>query len=205
MLRFIKNLYNWTLGLANNQYGMISLFILSLIESIFFPIPPDILLIALIISSRRKAFKFAIICSFGSLVGGIIGYNIGYYLWWNGFEYSQLALLFFEYVPNFNNEVFLTIKDKYEEYGFLIIFTAGFTPIPYKIFTISAGAFHVHFNTFIFASFVSRSARFFLIAILLRKYGETIKIYIDKYFNILTILVTMLIIIGYVIINMMIK
>ena len=141
---------------------------------------------------------FAIICTTGSILGGISGYIMGHYLWISGESFTPFAEFFFNNVPGFSKDLYFTIKKQYEMNGFWIIFTAGFTPIPYKIFTITAGAFNISFTFFLIASIVSRTARFFLISVLILKFGENIRNFIDKYFNIITIILTILIISGYI-------
>ena len=143
---------------------------------------------------QKLALRFASICTLGSIIGGCIGYCIGYFLWWNGGEFSNIAQFFYQHIPGFSEEVFLKIKNEYDLYGFAIIFTAGFTPIPYKVFTISAGAFSISFPLFIGASILSRAARFFIVEALIKKFGETVKILIEKYFNILSIIFVVLLI-----------
>ncbi|MFL3028332.1 MAG: YqaA family protein [Candidatus Neomarinimicrobiota bacterium] len=195
---YIRRLYDWVLGWSNTKYGVSALFILSLSESSFFPIPPDVLLIALALGMQSKALYFALICSVASILGAIIGYSIGYFTWWNSLgEYSTVAIFFFNNIPGFSSELFTAIQQKFDLYNFFIVFTAGFTPIPFKIITISAGAFNINFPMFIFASTISRSARFFLVAILIRKYGRPITAFIDKYFNILSMVFTVLLIGGF--------
>ena len=197
-MNYIRRLYNWVLEWSNTKYGVTALFILSLSESSFFPIPPDVLLIALALGVQSKALYFAFICSLGSVLGAIIGYTIGYFSWWNSLgEYSVVAMFFFNHIPGFSSEIFTSIQQKFDLYNFFIVFTAGFTPIPFKIITISAGAFNINFPMFIIASTISRSARFFLVALLIKKFGKPITSFIDKYFNILSIVFTILFIGGF--------
>jgi membrane protein YqaA with SNARE-associated domain len=204
-MNYLRRLYDWILHWAETKYGVPALFLLALAESSFFPIPPDVLLIPLALGARSKAIRFALVCSVASIVGGIAGYGIGYYSWWNGAEaYSAVALFFFNHIPGFTEQVFLNIQEKYELYNFLIVFTAGFTPIPFKIITISAGAFSVNFPMFLLASTVSRSARFFLVALLIRQFGEPITAFIDKYFNVLSIIFTFLLIGGFLVLKTLI-
>ncbi|MDP6570088.1 MAG: DedA family protein [Candidatus Marinimicrobia bacterium] len=188
----LKRMYNWVLSWGSSQHAGSMLFFLALAEATFFPIPPDVLLIALAVGNQKKALHFASICTIGSIIGGFIGYCIGHYLWWNGSSFSEIAIFFYQHIPGFTEEVFLNIKNKYDLYGFAIVFTAGFTPIPYKVFTISAGAFSISLPMFIGASIVSRGARFFIVAILINKFGEKVKSVIDKYFNILSIVFVVL-------------
>jgi len=204
-VNYLRRLYDWILHWAETKYGVPALFLLAMAESSFFPIPPDVLLIPLALGARSKAIRFALVCSVASIVGGIAGYGIGYFSWWSGAEaYSAVALFFFNHIPGFSEQVFLNIQEKYEIYNFLIVFTAGFTPIPFKIITISAGAFSVNFPMFLLASTVSRSARFFLVALLIRKFGEPITAFIDKYFNILSLIFTILLIGGFLVLKALI-
>jgi len=204
-MNYLRRLYDWILHWAETKYGVPALFLLALAESSFFPIPPDVLLIPLALGARSKAIRFALVCSVASIVGGIAGYGIGYFSWWSGAEtYSAVALFFFNHIPGFTEQVFLNIQEKYEIYNFLIVFTAGFTPIPFKIITISAGAFNVNFPMFLLASTVSRSARFFLVALLIRQFGEPITAFIDKYFNVLSIIFTLLLIGGFLMLKTLI-
>ena len=204
-MKYLRRLYDWILHWAETKYGVPALFLLALAESSFFPIPPDVLLIPLALGARSKAIRFALVCSVASIVGGIAGYGIGYFSWWSGAEaYSAVALFFFNHIPGFTEQVFLNIQEKYEIYNFLIVFTAGFTPIPFKIITISAGAFSVNFPMFLLASTVSRSARFFLVALLIRQFGEPITVFIDKYFNVLSIIFTLLLIGGFLVLKTLI-
>lgn len=190
------------LGWANTKHGAIALFAIAFAESSFFPIPPDALLIALALGARNKALKFAAICTTGSVIGGIFGYGIGHFLWWDlSGNFSPVANFFFNNIPSFSVEGFNRIQQLYLQYDFWIIFTAGFTPIPYKLFTIASGAFNVNVPMFLFASVVSRGARFFLVALLLKKYGEPIKAFIDKYFDWLAVGFTLALIGGFVVIK----
>jgi len=201
-MKSIRKLYDWVLHWADSPYGAIALFILSFAEASFFPIPPDALLIALVLGSQAKAFKFALNCSIASVLGALLGYSIGYFLWWNNpNEFSGIAQFFFNNIPGFNHELFYKVKSMYDKWDFWIIFTAGFTPIPYKVFTISGGAFQISLFMFIVASIISRSARFFLVAFLIWKYGANIKSFIDKYFNYLAFAFTILLIGGFAVIK----
>ena len=113
--------------------------------AVLFPVPPDVLLIVLILGRREQALKFAVICSIASIAGGFVGYSIGHFIWWDGTNYNSFANFFFNNIPGFTEALFQKIQNQYNHYGFIIIFTAGFTPIPFKVFTISAGAFDISF------------------------------------------------------------
>lgn len=192
----VKRLYDWVLSWGDSRWGALALFVLAFAESSFFPIPPDVLLIALCLGAVTRSFRFAAICLAGSILGAAGGYAIGYYLWQNtAGEYTALANWFFAHV--FSEESFLEVKSLYDEYDFWIVFTAGFTPLPYKLFTISGGLFRIDLVMFFVASIVSRGLRFFLIAGLIWKFGAPIKTFIEKYFNLLAILFTVLLIGGF--------
>ena len=199
--KYIRMLYNWVLTWAYSPYGPLALILISFTEAIIFPIPPDILLIALAISSRTKAFYYAFLCSISSILGGICGYYIGYYFWWDHGAYTQIAEFFFHYIPNFSKDAFIAIQDKYRKFDLMIIFTAGFTPLPYKIFSISAGINNISFPIFLLSTIISRSARFFLLSFLIFNYGEKIKDFIDYYFNLLTVIFILLFIGFYILLN----
>ncbi|HAN77334.1 MAG TPA: cytochrome B [Bacteroidales bacterium] len=201
----LKNLYNWVLSWAQTKYGAVALFVLAFIESVFFPIPPDILLIALAIGATAKAFKYALICTVGSVMGAFVGYGIGYFAWLTGTgEFTAFANFFFNHIPGFTTELYYSIKTLFDEWDFWVIFTAGFTPIPYKVFTITSGVFDLNFAMFTIASVISRGARFFLVAWLLWKFGPTIKLFIEKYFNLLAVAFTVVFIGGFVLIKYLI-
>jgi membrane protein YqaA with SNARE-associated domain len=201
-MKWIRNLYDWVLKWSNSKYGPLMLCLMAFAEASFFPIPPDVLLIPLALGLRTKAFRFAFICSIGSVLGAIAGYSIGSFLWWDGGnQFSWIARFFFDVIPGFSSDIFYSIKTKYELWNFWVVFIAGFTPIPFKVITISAGAFDVNFILFVIASTLSRSARFFLLSGLIWKFGEPMRDFIDKYFNLLAILFMILIIGSFVIIK----
>jgi membrane protein YqaA with SNARE-associated domain len=195
----LRSMYDWVLHWAQTPYGPIALFMLAFAESSFFPIPPDVLLIALVLGSTTKAFKFALNCTVASVLGAMLGYAIGHYLWWTpSNEFTPIARFFFDTIPGFTETIFYNVQTLYERYDFWIVFTAGFTPIPYKVITISSGAFNISIPMFIVASVIGRGARFFLVAWLIWKFGPQIKTFIDKYFNLLAIAFTVLLIGGFV-------
>ena len=204
-MKFLRKIYDWVLSWSNHPSGPAALGIISFSEASFFPIPPDTLLIPLSLGKRKKALSFAFLCSMCSIFGACLGYIIGKWLWWTDTEsFTLFAKLFFNHIPGFTDESFMRIRTLYDEYNFMIVFTAGFTPIPFKLFTISAGAFKINFFLFLFASAVSRSARFFIVAFLIKKYGDPIKLFIDKYFNLLAIGFTILLFGGFAIIKLVI-
>jgi membrane protein YqaA with SNARE-associated domain len=191
----LRRLYDWVLSWSERPAGAWALAALSFAESSFFPIPPDVLLIALAMGKPKKSLWFAAVCSVASIMGGMFGYLLGYAFW------TAISGLFFSYVPGFTEAKFAHIQSLYETWNFWIVFTAGFTPIPYKIFTVSAGVFAVNFPLFLIASAISRSARFFIVAGLIYFYGPSIQTFIDRYFNLLAIAVTVLLVGGFTIIK----
>ncbi|MCF7802071.1 MAG: DedA family protein [Candidatus Marinimicrobia bacterium] len=199
---WIRRTYDWLLHWAETPYGWLVLFIWAFTESSFFPIPPDAFLIAMVLGARKRAFTFALSASIASALGGMFGYGIGHFLWWDGTGiYSNLAHFFYGNVPGFSEHAFLKVQALYDTWGFWVVFTAGFTPIPYKVITISAGAFDINFTVFVIASILSRSARFYLVSWLLWKYGKPIQAFIDKYFNWLSIAFVLLLAGGFVLIK----
>jgi membrane protein YqaA with SNARE-associated domain len=198
-MKYIRKIYDWVLHWAQTPYGPLALFLLAFAESSFFPIPPDALLIALALGARSKSFKFAAICTIASVLGALLGYAIGYFVWWEGTnEFSVVANFFFTNIPGFTEQLFFQVKELYDEWNFWIIFTAGFTPIPYKVFTVTGGAFDVNIFLFIIASVIGRAGRFFLVSFLIWKFGVHIQSFIDKYFNWLAIGFTVLLVGGFV-------
>ena len=197
-MKLFRKLYEWVLHWAETPYGPIALFVLALAESSFFPIPPDPLLIALCLGAITKSWRFAFICSVASVLGGAIGYLIGYAVW------EPVAPFFFKYVPGFTEDGFQRIMIHYQNDGFLYVFLAGFTPIPYKIFTIASGVFKLNFPLFILASAISRSLRFYLFAGLFRKFGPGIKVLIEKYFDRLAWIFLALIVAGFLLMKFLI-
>lgn len=189
----IKRLYNWILSWSESRWGWLALFVIALFEASWFPLPPDILLIALCLGATKKSFRFASLCLTGSVLGAALGYCIGYYLWTTPVgDPTVVANFFYNHV--FSVESFNNVGSLYDRFNFWIVFTAGFTPLPFKLFTIAGGMFHINFVMFIIASIVSRGMRFFLIAWLIWKFGAPIKSFIDKYFNLLATLFTILLI-----------
>lgn len=201
-MNIFRKLYNWVLSWSEHKYGAYALFILSLAEASFFPIPPDPLLIALVLGTQAKAFKYAFNCTIASLLGAVIGYFIGYLLWWSSpGEASSIANFFYDVIPGFTPSSFESVQDSFDKYNFWVVFTAGFTPIPFKLITISAGACQINFTMFVLGAAISRAARFFLVAWLIWKYGAQIKGFIDKYFNLLSIAFVVLLIGGFFVIK----
>ena len=185
-MKILRKLYDWTLNKANHPKAPWFLSFISFIESSFFPIPPDIILIPMIIANRFKAWWYAFICTASSVIGGIAGYCIGF------FFYSTIGIMILKYYSL--GDQFANFESLYNENGMWIVLGAGFTPFPFKFITIASGFFHLNIVLFIIMALIGRGSRFYLIAILLRIFGNWIKNFIDKYFNLLAILFFILLI-----------
>ncbi|MGD8867348.1 MAG: YqaA family protein [Gemmatimonadales bacterium] len=190
---WVRRVYDWVLGWAESPYGGVALFVLAFVEASFFLVPPDVLLIALCVGRPRRSLYFATICTAGSVLGGIAGYVIGYQL------YEMIGRPIIEFYGA--TDAFRRVGDLYRANLVLALGTAGFTPIPYKVFTIAAGAFSVPFAPFVLISTVSRGARFFLLAGLIRLWGPQIRGFIERYFNLLSVLVLIALVLGFVLLK----
>lgn len=175
-------------------YGVWAIFVIAFVESSFFPIPPDVFLIAMCVAAPTRAFKYAAVCAAGSVAGGMLGYGLGY---WFMDSVGQQIIAWYGLGDKYGR-----VQEMYRAYDAWAVGAAGFTPLPYKLFTITAGAFKLNFPTFVFVSLLSRSARFFLVAAFIWKFGEPVQRYIDKYFNILSIVFMILLVGGFILIKM---
>ena len=182
----LRNLYNKVMDLADHPKAMWILGIMSFTESSFFPIPPDVLLIPMVLAAPTRAWRIAAVCSIASILGGIFGYMIGAYF----FDVIGQPIVDFYHLQS----GFERFRNLYNEYGAIIVAVAGFSPIPYKVFTIASGVTNLDMVTFIIASAVSRSARFFLVAWLLWKYGTPIRAFIENHLAKLTLLFCLLLV-----------
>ena len=201
-----RRLYDWTLAWAYRPSAAVALFALSFTESIIFPVPPDVLLIPMVLGNRKKWLRQAFLCSLASVLGAIVAYLIGWLAWdW----VEPYAYRWFGWA-GLTRENFATGTSWFEKWNFWIVFGAGFTPLPFKVFNIVAGMFSTEpqvssralfFLEFLLAAVVSRSARFFLVAGLMRIFGPRITPFIEKYFNWLALLFVALLIGGFVVIK----
>jgi membrane protein YqaA with SNARE-associated domain len=173
---WIHGLYEWTVGWAGTPHGTAALALIAFAESSFFPIPPDVLLIALSLGRPDLAFWYAAVSTAGSVGGGVAGYAIGY---WGGRPVA---------VRLFGRARVETVHRLFQRFEGWAVGVAGFTPVPYKVFTIAAGVFYVDFRVFVLASLVSRAGRFFLVAALLWGFGPPIREFIERHFEWLTVL-----------------
>jgi membrane protein YqaA with SNARE-associated domain len=164
--RFFISLYTWTIHWAKTPQAPFALFGIAFIESSFFPIPPDVLLIAMVVATRKKWLRNAAICTIGSVLGALFGYFIGWGLYKT---IGKVIVNTYHLQPAMD-----LVGRKYAENAFLTVFTAAFTPIPYKVITIAAGLFHISILTLIIASIIGRAGRFFLVAGALRIFGDKI-------------------------------
>jgi len=175
----LRRLYHWVLRWAESPYGEPALFVLAVVEACFFPVPPDVLLIALALGARNKALRFAAVCVLGSVTGGCISYAVGRLL------FDPVASPVMDFVGL--RQAYEVAKANIQSYGLLYVFVAALTPIPYCVFTTAAGASHVPFAVLVAASALGRSLRFGVEALLIRQFGGPIKRFIERYFNLLTI------------------
>ncbi|MCD6250431.1 MAG: DedA family protein [candidate division Zixibacteria bacterium] len=209
--KWSRQLYDWVLSWGKSRHGGTALFLLSAAEASFFPVPPDALLIALCMGAHKRWMKFALICSVGSVIGGALGYLIG----WGAYDLiGQKILALIAGMSGSEPESLLAVANEWfnhkEIYGMKVgawaVGIAGFTPIPYKVFTITAGFFQMSFGVFILASAISRSLRFFVVAgvigLLFDKYGTRIEKFIDRYFNLLAVAFVILLVGGFMVIKL---
>ncbi|MCH7597300.1 MAG: DedA family protein [Planctomycetes bacterium] len=188
-----RRVYDWVLHWADTPYGAIALFLLALAESSFFPVPPDVLLIALVLGARSRWWRLALICTAGSVVGGVFGHAIGAVLM---DAVGTRIIQFYQAEAHFEH-----VKELYATYDYWIVFVAAFTPIPYKVFTITSGVMEMNLVGFVAVSAVGRGARFFIVAYLLYLFGQPMKRFIDRYFDWLSIALLILIVAGFAILS----
>lgn len=193
-LRSARRLYDWMLAFADKPFAGRALFSLSFIESSFFPLPPDPLLLAMGAGKPEKAIYYAFLTTLGSVLGALLGYVIGMFL-----MDSVGTWLLDAYDPD--RHTWAKIETWYADYGMMALLLAAITPIPFKVFTIASGAFGYAFLPFVVACVVGRSVRFFAEGILLRFFGEPIVRWMDKWFDLAAILFTILLVGGFVMIK----
>lgn len=186
----LRRLYRWVLHWAETPYGVPALFGVAFVESSFFPIPPDVLLIALSFSIPRKAFFYAMVCTVGSVLGGVLGWLIGLQF------YDLIGARIIEAL-HYEKE-FALVKTYYAKNAFLYILLAAFTPIPYKVFTIGAGVCHIGLPILIYASILGRAGRFFLVGATIYLFGPRLKPFLEKYLDWATALLALLAVLGFV-------
>jgi len=186
-------LYDWVLHWSGHPHAQTALFLLSFAEASFFPIPPDVLLISMCLARANRALRYAAIATAGSVLGGLAGYAIGWGLW-----HAIADFVFGHFGPlGFTPDNFALVQTKYQQNAFLALFTAGFTPIPYKVFTIAAGVFQIGIPVFLLASVLGRAGRFVLVSVLVSVGGPAIKPFIDRYLGWLTVAFVVLLVLGF--------
>ena len=190
---WLRAIYDWVLGFAERPEGDRALFLIAFAEASFFPIPPDMLLIPLAVGAPGKALRFAAVCTVGSVLGAMLGYLLGLQF------YEVLGRRIIEFYGA--QDGYQQTRELYQNWDAIAVAVAGFTPIPYKVFTIAAGVFHINFLTFLLASLLSRGARFFLVGGLILWFGPEIKRFMDRYFNLLTVVFGVLMIGGFLILK----
>ena len=186
----LKRTYEWLMRLAAGKNAPTALAVVSFAESSFFPIPPDVMLVPMVLADRTKAWWYATLATISSVIGGLAGYAIGFYL----LELIGKPLLAFYG----KSDGLAAFTQAFSDYGAIILLTKGMTPIPYKVLTISAGVAHMNLATFVGASIVARAMRFFLVAGLLYYFGEPIRTFIEKRLVLVTSVVAVSIIGGFV-------
>lgn len=192
----LRKLYDWTLNLAAHKHALLALALLSFIESSIFPIPPDILLIPMVLAMRDRAWLVAGVCTVASVIGGMMGYGIGFFM------YEQIGkpiLDFYHYSLKFSE-----FQVTYNQWGAWAVFFAGITPFPYKVITILSGMTGLSLPVFIIASIIARGMRFFIIAALLWKYGDAIRAFIERRLGVLFFLLVVLLLVGFVAVKFLI-
>lgn len=187
----LRKLYYWTLHWADTKYALPALFIMSFAESSFFPIPPDVLLMAMCFARPQKWALYSAWCTVASVLGGVFGWFLGWGFW------EMTKNFFLGVVPGFTPEIFEKVRHLYADNAFLAILTAAFTPIPYKVFTVAAGVFAISIPTLIAASIVGRGGRFFLVGAVIRFFGAKAKPFLEKNFELATVLLLGLFIAGF--------
>ena len=190
----LRPLYDRTMALAGHRHANWALAAVSFIESSVFPIPPDVMLIPMVLAQRHKALLIATICTVASVMGGLLGYVIGLFLFEN---IGQPILDFYSY-----GEKFSSFQSRYNEWGVWIVLIAGLTPFPYKVITIASGVTGLSLPVFVIASIFARGARFAIVAALLWKFGESIQNFIERYLGILCMVFIALLIGGFAVVKL---
>jgi membrane protein YqaA with SNARE-associated domain len=189
----LQRLYARILEIAAGPHALAALLVVSFAESSFFPIPPDILLIPMILARPHQAFRLAALCTLSSVVGGLVGYAIGYFLF---DAIGRPVLEFYHAMGSYE-----ALKAGFAEWGVWIIIIKGMTPIPYKLITIASGVAQFYLIAFILASIVSRSIRFFLVAALLWYFGDAARQFIERRLTLVTMVFAVALVGGFVVLT----
>ncbi|MBF0369172.1 MAG: DedA family protein [Magnetococcales bacterium] len=184
----MRKLYDWTMQWASSPQALPAIFFIAFVESSFFPIPPDILLIPMVMAAPKRGLVIAGVCTLGSALGGGFGYLIGYHFWqWIG----EPIIQFYGAAEKYQH-----VSELFRQYDVWIVGIAGFSPIPYKLFTITAGALHSNFAVFMVVSILSRGARFFLVAGLLMWGGERLRLLVERHLGLLTAIIMVMVVVA---------
>ncbi|MDQ4087736.1 MAG: DedA family protein [Pseudomonadota bacterium] len=167
-----RALYDWTLRLASHRHAIRSMAVISFCESSFFPIPPDVMVVPMVLARRDQAYLIATVCTVSSVLGGVLGYAIGYFLW---DTVGQWLIDVYHMADKMES-----LRQLYAQWGAWVILIKGFTPIPFKLVTIASGFFKFNFPLFLLLASITRGARFFLIAWLLKRYGAPMQEFIER-------------------------
>lgn len=186
----IRKLYDWTIRMSNHPRAGWILFFVSFAESSFFPVPPDAMLVPMVLANRKKAWMFAGICTLSSVLGGLLGYAIGAWMY-DTLGHWLITLYGME-------EQARHFRELYQEYGAIIILLKGLTPIPYKLVTIASGMAAYPLLPFIILSAITRGVRFFAVTALLHHYGEPVQAYLDKHLEKATFALLGIVVFGFV-------
>ncbi len=189
----IRKLYDWTLSLARSRHALWALAAVSFVESSFFPIPPDVLMIPLIIARPRDAFKIAAVATIASVLGALLGYYIGYGL----FDVLGQPILDFYG----KGSEFEALKTQFDTWGVLAVLIAGVTPLPFKVVTIASGVLHFALVPFVLSAIAARALRFFIVAALLWKFGAPIRDFIEKRLGLMFTLFCVILVGGFVMVK----
>ncbi len=189
----LRRLYDWTLSLAAHKHALLALALIALIESSIFPIPPDILIIPMVLAARDRAWVIAGVCTVASVIGGVFGYGIGFFLFE---QIGKPVWEFYHYAAKFGD-----FQETYNDWGAWAVFFAGITPFPYKVITILSGVTGLNMPVFIIASILARGLRFFIVAALVWKFGDPIRAFIERRLGLLFILFCVMLVGGFVLVK----
>ena len=191
----LKRLYDWTMGLAGHRRALPILAVVSFAESSVFPIPPDVMLIPMVLAQPARAWLIAGVCTAASVLGGLAGYAIGY------FVFDAVGRPLIELYGG--AQAFASFADSYNEWGLWIVFTAGLTPLPYKVFTIASGVTQLDVTVFVLGSLLSRGLRFAVVAALLRRFGSPIRAFIEHHLGKVTAAFAVSLVGGFVLLKLL--
>ncbi len=189
----LQKLYEWTMTLAGHRHAVMWLAVVSFIESSLFPIPPDVMLVPMVLAGRSRAWMYAMVCTVASVIGGVAGYSIGYFL----FETLGKGIISFYQLQ----EDFAHVRHAFSQHGTAIVFVAAFTPIPYKLITIGAGVIQLDLFVFGVASLTGRGLRFFLVTGLLWHFGAPIRAFIERQLGLVTLGIGIVVVGGFLLLK----